>query len=117
MIQNYHIMNIKGYKSILSLAACTLLGTSVYAQSWKQEAVNCLNNGEFAKVEQIIGSLKKKEKKQKHAYRVHYHTSLVREATIIYAYSEADAVKYFYKEIDRVHHYNITYVERVSAWD
>ena len=64
MIQNYHIMNIKGYKSILSLAACTLLGTSVYAQSWKQEAVNCLNNGEFAKVEQIIGSLKKKEKKQ-----------------------------------------------------
>ncbi len=62
-------MNIKGYKSILSLAACTLLGTSVYAQSWKQEAVNCLNNGEFAKVEQIIGSLKKKEKKQ-HAFLV-----------------------------------------------
>lgn len=49
---------------LLSLATCTLLSTSVYAQSWKSEAVDYLNNGEFAKVEQIINSLSKKEKKQ-----------------------------------------------------
>ena len=87
------------------LAVIVLLGIAV-AMAW-----DCLKEDKPHKPK------KKKEKKQKHAYRVHYHTSLVREATIIYDYSEADAVKYFYKEIDRVHHYNITYVERVSAWD
>ena len=87
------------------LAVIILLGIAV-AMAW-----NCLKEGRPYKPK------KKKEKKQKHAYRVHYHTSLVKEATIIYAYSEADAVKYFYKEIDRIHHYNITCVERVSAWD
>ena len=87
------------------LAVIVLIGIAV-AMAW-----DCL------KEDRPYKPKKKKEKKQKHAYRVHYHTSLVKEATIIYAYSEADAVKYFYKEIDRIHHYNITCVERVSAWD
>lgn len=49
--------------------SCALLGISAHAQSWKQDAINNLNNGEFSKVEQIISSLSKKEKKQ-HAFLV-----------------------------------------------
>ena len=55
---------MKRSKILLSIATCALLSTGVYAQSWKSEAVDLLNNGEFAKIEQIINGLSKKEKKQ-----------------------------------------------------
>ena len=55
---------MKRSKILLSIVTCALLSTGVYAQSWKSEAVDLLNNGEFAKIEQIINGLSKKEKKQ-----------------------------------------------------
>ena len=54
----------RNYKKLLTFAFCAALSGGVYAQSWKQDAVNHLNNGEFAKVEEIITKLNKKEKKQ-----------------------------------------------------
>lgn len=55
---------MKRSKILLSIVTCALLSTGVYAQSWKSEAVDLLNNGEFAKIEQIINGLSKKEKRQ-----------------------------------------------------
>ena len=55
---------MKRSKILLSIVTCALLSTGVYAQSWKSEAVDLLNNGEFAKIEQIINSLSKKDKRQ-----------------------------------------------------
>ena len=54
----------KRNKTILALAATAFIFSSVQAQSWKQEAINHLNNGDFAKVEGIINDLSKKERKQ-----------------------------------------------------
>ena len=87
------------------VAVIVLLGIAV-AMAW-----DCL------KEDRPYKPKKKKEKKQKHAYRVHYHSSLTKDATIIYAYSEPDAVKRFYKEIDSIHFYDITYVEPLPKWD
>lgn len=55
---------MKAYKPLIMLATSALLGSSLSAQTWKNEAVTLLNNGEFAKVESIINNLNKKEKKQ-----------------------------------------------------
>lgn len=55
---------MKAYKPLITLATSALLCSSISAQTWKKEAVTHLNNGEFAKVENIINNLSKKEKKQ-----------------------------------------------------
>ena len=54
----------RNHKKLLSLAVCTAISGCVYAQSWKEEAVNHLNNGNFTQVEEIVSKLNKKEKKQ-----------------------------------------------------
>ncbi|MBQ4916406.1 MAG: hypothetical protein IIU72_00400 [Muribaculaceae bacterium] len=54
----------RNYQKLLSFAVCSLLCTGLSAQSWKNDAVKFLNNGEFEKVENIINGLSKKEKKQ-----------------------------------------------------
>ena len=57
------LMLTENYKKLLSIAVCTAIGTCAFAQSWKAEAIDHLNNGEFAKVEAIISNLNKKEAK------------------------------------------------------
>ncbi len=51
------------YKKLLSIALCTTIGATGYSQSWKNEAVAKLNNGEFKRVEMIIDGLSDKDKK------------------------------------------------------
>lgn len=51
-------------RKLLSVAICTAIGASAFAQSWKQEAICNLQNGEFNKVETTINNLSNKEKKQ-----------------------------------------------------
>lgn len=51
-------------RKLLSVAVCVAMGIGVNAQSWKQEALNNVKNGNFAVVEKTINGLTKKEKKQ-----------------------------------------------------
>lgn len=51
-------------KTILTLATAAFISMSAFAQSWKQDAINHLNNGEFTQVENIIKNLSKKDLKQ-----------------------------------------------------
>ncbi len=57
-------MRKKEIIKLLSMALCTAIGTSAYAQTWKQETIKDLNNGNFINVETTINKLSKKEKKQ-----------------------------------------------------
>ena len=51
-------------KKLLAFALSSTLSLGVYAQSWKAEAINDLNNGNFAKVERTLNTLSKKEKRR-----------------------------------------------------
>ena len=41
-------------RKLLSVAICTAIGASTFAQSWKHKAICNLQNGEFNKVENTI---------------------------------------------------------------
>ena len=53
----------RNYRKLLSLAVCATMSLSSFAQTWKNVAVNKLNNGKFKEVEQIISDLNTKEQK------------------------------------------------------
>ena len=53
----------RNYRKLLSLAVCATMGLSSFTQTWKNVAVNKLNNGKFKEVEQIISDLNTKEQK------------------------------------------------------
>lgn len=63
-----------------------------------------------------IELIKVKTLRKKKVFRVHYH-ALGDYATIVYADSPADAVRRFYDEIDTVHYYSITKVERIEEFE
>ena len=64
----------------------------------------------------IITMVRVKSLRNKKVFRVHYH-ALGNYATIVYADSQADAVRRFYDEIDTVHFYNISKVEPVEEFE